>query len=312
MSISLGVKSDPILYRYSFEWLFRLMHTHGVRYLQLGTFFELYSLPDSYFLRLRDLAERYEVSIRSCFTAHRELGGFFSTDSELRAVADRNYRRLIEIGALLGAESVGSNPGAILRDMPGTASAGEESFLSAMTRLATYAARVGVQALTIEPMSSRFEPPSFPEEIDRYMTRLAELRDVAPEPTVPVYLCSDVSHGVADSRRVVTHDNMMLFEYGLPWMWEFHLKNTDEYFNSTFGFGPAERDRGIVDLAAVRDLVHRHGERLPRKDVVAYLEINGPKTGRDYTDFLLEKELNESLEAITDVFKTPAPTSHQR
>ena len=77
MEIGIGVKSDPIQYRYTYEWLFDLMKEQKVRYLQLGSFFELYMLEDSFFTDLRNLAERRGVEIRSCFTAHRELGGFF-------------------------------------------------------------------------------------------------------------------------------------------------------------------------------------------------------------------------------------------
>ena len=55
LTIELGVKSDPIQYRYSFDWLFNLMAEEGVYNLQLGTFTEFYSLPDTYFYRLKNL-----------------------------------------------------------------------------------------------------------------------------------------------------------------------------------------------------------------------------------------------------------------
>jgi hypothetical protein len=45
MKIELGIKSDPVEYRYSYEWLFRIMEQENVTHLQLGTFFELYQLP---------------------------------------------------------------------------------------------------------------------------------------------------------------------------------------------------------------------------------------------------------------------------
>ena len=84
MKIEIGVKSDPIQYRYTYEWLFDLMREQKVRYLQLGSFFELYMLEDSFFTDLRNLAEKKDIEIRSCFTAHRELGGFFFSRSALR------------------------------------------------------------------------------------------------------------------------------------------------------------------------------------------------------------------------------------
>ena len=69
MKIEIGVKSDPIQYRYTYEWLFDLMREQKVRYLQLGSFFELYMLDDSFFKDLRNLAEKKDIEIRSCFTA---------------------------------------------------------------------------------------------------------------------------------------------------------------------------------------------------------------------------------------------------
>ncbi len=37
MTLHLGVKSDPIENRYTFEWLFDLMRGLGVHYLQMGS-----------------------------------------------------------------------------------------------------------------------------------------------------------------------------------------------------------------------------------------------------------------------------------
>ena len=40
LQLQLGVKSDPIEYRYSHPWLFQLLAEEGVRHVQLGTHFE--------------------------------------------------------------------------------------------------------------------------------------------------------------------------------------------------------------------------------------------------------------------------------
>ncbi len=78
LNLQLGVKTDPTQYRYSYEWLFRLLAEEGITLVQLGTFFEIYQLPDEYFVQLRRQAEDVGVRISSIFTAHRELGGFFT------------------------------------------------------------------------------------------------------------------------------------------------------------------------------------------------------------------------------------------
>ena len=74
-SLSLGIKSDPIQYRYDYNWLFDFMNGHEIRYVQLGSFFEMYWLDDGFFHELRECAERKNIRIKSAFTAHRELGG---------------------------------------------------------------------------------------------------------------------------------------------------------------------------------------------------------------------------------------------
>ena len=38
------------------------------------------------------------------------------------------------------------------------------------------------------------------------------------------------------------------------------------------------------------------------EDLTGYLELGGPKLGRDYSDPLLRDELVESIEAIREVF----------
>jgi len=88
----------------------------------------------------------------------------------------------------------------------------------------------------------------------------------------------------------------------VPWMREFHFKNTDSIFNSTFGFGPEERKKGIVDLGRLRALVLAHAGRFPCSELTGYLEIAGPKVGREYADRHLERMLVESLQALTAVF----------
>ena len=62
MNIQLGIKSDPIHYRYSYDWLFHLMKELDCRYLQLGSFPELYHLADGFFLSLKERAERWGIA----------------------------------------------------------------------------------------------------------------------------------------------------------------------------------------------------------------------------------------------------------
>ena len=293
MRFQLGVKSDPILYRYSYPWLFRLMADAGVRHLQLGTFFEMYHLPDSFFHRLRAQAADHGIAVSSVFTAHRELGGYFQGD-EWVGVARRNQERQIEIAALLGARSAGHNPGAVLRDRLGTKPEGWTTYVHHQRELLHYAHRLGVPEVTIEPMSCEAEPPCSPAEQRQLMAELGEYHAAHADTAVPGY-CIDIAHGWAGRDKQIRVDHWGLLEAGLPWCRELHLKNADASYDKTFGFSPDERKKGVIDVAATRTWLEQRADQLPVQELVGYLEISGPKLGRDYSDCELEGLLRASL-----------------
>jgi ribulose-phosphate 3-epimerase len=253
-------------------------------------------------MRLRAAAEKKGIRILSVFTSHREMGGWSSGDPSLEATARVGWERIIRVAALVGAESAGSSAGILMRDQPEGRRRGQECFFSNMKDLMRVAKREGLRAIAIEPMSSVWEYPSTPEQIRAMTSVFDSTHAAAREDTVPVRFCGDISHGVADEQKRVIHDNWDMFELEIPWMWEFHFKNTDSIFNSTFGFGPEEQRRGIVDLHRLKALLEANAARFPTNDVTGYLELPGPKLGRDYTDKLLRSELEESLAALREVF----------
>ncbi len=296
LNLHLGLKTDPVQYRYSYEWLFRLMADEGVYHAQLGSFFEMYHLPDEWFVALRQQAASFGVRISGVFTTHRELGGLFREDVAWHSVALRAFHRMIEIGALVGADAVGGNPGSVLRDRMSEKAAGWQRYVVSMQDLLHYAAQVGLPFVTAEPMSALAEPPTLPEEIRAMGETLTRYAAASQAGASARYgYCVDVAHGYADAEGIVGYDNLQLFQATLPWLQCIHLKNTDARFDATFGFTESERARGIVDVPAVRELLLRNAHVLPAADVVGYLEISGPKLGRDYSDHRLEASLRESL-----------------
>ncbi len=295
-----GVKTDPIHYRYSYAWLFDLMAQEGVHDVQFGTFVELYHLGDGFFEDVRRQAEGRGLKISSVFTSHRELGSFFIDAPDMEKVGRRNFERLIEVGALLGAVRVGTNPGAADRDRIEEKAAGLRRYVHHLKELMGFAHEKKIECLTIEPMSCLAEPPTLPEEIVTLADELTAYHRDTPE-TAAVGYCADVSHGYADAEGKVVHDPMKLFEATIPYLREFHVRNTDAKFESTFGFSPADRARGIVDLAQVRACLERRASDLPTPQLVAYLEIGGPKLGRDYSDPNLGPMLRESLQHMREV-----------
>lgn len=305
ISLELGVKTDPIEYRYSYDWLFKILTDEGVRHLQMGTFFELYQLPDAFFIDLRHRAESHGLCWSSVFTAHRELGGFFYGEPGWEAVARRNYERLIEVAALLGAKSAGSNAGAILRDRMEEKPEGTARYLHHMKELMHYARKRGIDTLTIEPMSCLAEPPTLPEEIHAMAKELVAYHRANPE-TSGVGYCADTAHGYVDADRNEVHSHLALLEPTLPYLHELHLKNTGALFNSTFGFSEEERAQGIIDIAQVRRLLLDNADTLPTNHLIGYLESGGPKLGRDYSDGHLEEGLRLSLHHLKETWLSDA------
>lgn len=298
MSISLGIKSDPINYRYSSDWLFALMQDLSVQYLQLGSLHEYYFADREFFLRLRDRAAARGVTIKSIFSSYRELGGWMAAEPEFEAIARRSWERLIDIAEWVGADTAGTSIGAVPRDRLDLKAAGIRRFVGHMHELMAVAKSSGLSCLVVEPMSSLAEPPTTQKEITTLMEDFRSYHNDNREVTVPLYLCPDISHGYADESGEVVEDNYTLFEHAIPYAVEFHIKNTDSRFESTFGFGPETAGRGIVDLGRLGTLIRENRGSFPVDHVVGYLEINGPKLGRDYSDRLLRKEITSSVDAI--------------
>ena len=301
--IQLGVKTDPIQTRYSYDWLFDLLVSEEIEFVQLGAFFEMFHLDDDgYFLALREKADRRGLRIKSMFSSYREFGGFFYDDPHLERASRRMYEKFIHIAGVLGVDYAGTNPGAVYRDQLHKKDQGIETYLKHMKELQHLAKEKGLRAFTIEPMSSLAEPPSTPDEMDYMIGSLNDYHAQHPETTVPVWLCGDISHGLADRAGRIVYSNTELFEHAIPMMSEFHFKNTDKIYNSTFGFSDEELQRGIINLVEVKEICEKRADAWPVEEVVGYLEIGGPKIGRDYSDPLLGQALRDSLHALKKVF----------
>ena len=302
MKLHLGIKSDPIQKRYSYEWLFNIMKRLGIKYLQLGGFLELPLLEDDFFYRLREKAGKKDIKIKNLFTAHREMSGFFNGDTHMEKAARIIYEKFINAGALLGADYVGTSAGPVYLDMIDNKDRGIKCYFKHMKELMGLAKEKGLKGLTIETMSSSIEFPTFPEEIDYFMRTLGGYHEKNRESTVPAYLLGDISHGYADKNGKVVFSNYDQFEHSIPYMCEFHFKNTDNIYNETFGFSEEEQARGIVELPRIKDIIFRNIDKWPVDNVTGYLEHPGPKLGRDYSDYRLESMLEESINALKNIF----------
>lgn len=302
LKVHLGVKSDPIENRFSFDWLFNLLNNLDIRYLQIGSFFELLVLDDGYFEKLREKAQEKNIIIKSLFTAHREIGGFFRKDKYLESAARKIFERYIHIGSILGVDYVGSGGGSVLRDMLYYKEKGINCFLTHMKELMKIGKSKNLKGLSIEIMSCAAEPPATPKEIDYITESLNEYHFAHKESTVPVYLLGDISHGYVNKHEQIIYSNYEIFEHAIPHMVEFHIKNTDKIYNETFGFTPEELKKGTIDLLMLKKLIYDNKDIWPKNEIFGYFEIPGPKIGRDYSDYKLEYMLAESLKKLKKVF----------
>lgn len=302
MEVRLGVKSDPIEYRYSYEWLFELVASEGLEFIQLGSTLDFFSLEEEYFVDLARSASSYGVRIASCFSSRRELGGWMTGDKRLELSSRRHWERYLQYAAWLGADYAGSNMGSVWRDRLDQKGPGIDRFIGHMKELLEIAHGLGLKGIVIEPMSAEAEPPSTRAEIDAIVTEFERYCNARPENTVPLRLCPDTSHGYVNADRQIVEDNLALFTHSLPFAAEFHLKNTDRHLHDTFGFSEAEQSRGIVDPAEVRRIILAHQDEISVDPLIGYLEINGPKRGRDYTDLQLGQMLRESIRALKAAF----------
>ncbi|MDX2189440.1 MAG: hypothetical protein SFY32_06235 [Bacteroidota bacterium] len=302
MSVQIGIKTDPINTRYSYDWLFDLLVDEGVKYVQLGAFFEMFHMQgdDRYFLKIREKAEKRGLKLKSMFSAYREFGGFFYDDPSMEIASRKMYEQYIHAASVMGLDYAGTNPGAALRDQIHKKDKGTEVYIKHMKELQHLAKAKGLKALCIEPMSCMAEPPTTPDEMKYYIGTLNDYHSKNASSTVPVWLCGDISHGLADINKQVVFTNIELFEAGIPLMAEFHFKNTDAIYNSTFGFSDDEIKKGIIDLSQIKSISEKGN--WPVDEVVGYLEIMGPKIGRDYTDPFLGDTLRTSLRALKKVF----------
>ena len=44
--VKLGIKTDPISTRYSYDWLFDLLVEEEIQFVQLGAFFEMFHMDE--------------------------------------------------------------------------------------------------------------------------------------------------------------------------------------------------------------------------------------------------------------------------
>lgn len=168
--------------------------------------------------------------------------GLLSPDAHLRALAEQWWERAIEIGAAIGAASVGGPLGALTVSSANQREERYAELLGTLGRLCDRAAAAGLEALLVEPTPLAREIPADVSEAERLS------RDLAGT-SVPIRYVLDVGHAMY---RPLYGGEAPLE----PWLERLgedigvlHLQNTDFQGDSHWGW-PDPRGRFDVSRFA--------------------------------------------------------------
>ena len=160
-------------------------------------------------------------------------------------------------------------------------------------------------------MSSLYELPSTPEEVREHRARSwATWHAAHAATTVPLQLCGDISHGVADADGTGRARQLEPLRDADPVDAGVSLQEHGRHLQLDVRLRPGGAgSRASSTLHRLKGLIDANAGRFPCGEVTGYLEIGGPKLGREYSDRHLERMLVESLQALKAVFTEGERTS---
>ena len=290
ITLELGVRIDPTEDLYSYEWILQLMQEEEIRCAQLASFFGLYQLTDASVLELKARAEHFGVSFTSISAVHRELCGLFRPEKEYQRIATGIFERLVDIGALLEANSVGINVPMVPRHGD-TRQEQQDGFRVRLGRLKDLVHRAqerGIDTLTVEHTT-----------LDQ---RIAEELDA--DGTCTQIEAATIRYSF-DTRSMAT-DRMLT--HVVPQLHELHLRNTDLNLLGTFGFSERDRTVGIVDIPKLRQLLVSQPGGPHQRWITGYAEVAGPKPGGSHLDKTIQRANRESLRYLRETFVAGRPS----
>ena len=160
-------------------------------------------LPDSYIdsqiKRIKESAKRYDFSVDSIFTsAYTRVNHLCHPDEQARAVWLEWFKRLLNIGARLGAKTGGSHFGILTFDTindPEKRKRITEAGVKGWQTLSFYARELGYESLIFEPMS-------VPREFANTVAETKKILDmVNADCGVPMKVCLDIGHAPHPDER---------------------------------------------------------------------------------------------------------------
>ncbi|MDR1795954.1 MAG: sugar phosphate isomerase/epimerase [Clostridiales Family XIII bacterium] len=176
----------------------------GLGYVQLVADLLNPFWPETYIegqiLRIEAAAREYDVKVESIFTStFTRVNHLMNPDADARAFWLEWFKKLLDIGARLGAKNAGSHFGILTfadYEDEGRRAFVIEEGVKGWQALAKYAAGIGYSELIFEPMSVPREMANTIEDTQELMDRVN-----AGGGGVPMRVCLDVGHAPHPDQR---------------------------------------------------------------------------------------------------------------
>ena len=270
------------------EWTRIVREELGLNYVQFVADLLNPFLPDDYIEpqleRIQDSAELYDIQIESVFTStYTRLNHMMHPDERAREIARLWFKKLLDIGAALGARSAGSHFGILTvktNENPEERDYIIEEGVKGWQGLSRYAGELGYRELIFEPMS-------IPREMAYSIKETKELlKRVNYGSAIPVKLCLDIGHAPhPDDRDPYEWIRELAYESPI-----IHIQQTELHKSHHWPFTKAFNELGIIDAKRVVETAMESG----CDDALFALEISH----REHwdTDGLVVPDLKESVD----------------
>jgi sugar phosphate isomerase/epimerase len=290
MSYRLGINLGFAINKYPEPevWAKIVKKDLGLRYVQFVADLLNPFLPDQYrddqIRRIKFAVKENDLVIESLFTsAFTRVNHLMNSDAEAREIWLGWFKRLLDIGAELGAKNAGSHFGIMSFDTYDNEDKRKfilDEAIKGWQTLSFYAKEKGYECLIFEPMS-------VPREMANTIEETKDLLDrVNAHCGVPLKVCLDVGHAPHPSQRDP-----------YPWIEQLaavspviHLQQTVLHKSNHAPFTPENNKTGIIDRDKVMAAVKKAG----CTDALFALEISH----REHWDseFKIIQELKESAD----------------
>ena len=267
-------------------WAKIVGETFGLRSVQFVADLLNPFLPEDYIqsqtARIISATKNYDVSVDSMFTsAFTRVNHLMSSDKEAREIWLNWFKRFLEMGATLGAKTLGSHFGILTFDaFDNSYEFLVEEGVKNWQSLTFYAKELGYESLIFEPMS-------VPREMAHTIPEAKELMDrVNAHCGVPMRLCLDTGHAPHPDYRDP-----------YPWLEKLgkyspivHIQQTMLNKSNHAPFTAEANETGIVK----GDLVMESLEKSGCEETILMFEISH----REHydTEFKIINELKESVD----------------